>query len=121
MLNLLIAEASVGADATRLGAGEACSYALHQGGGVHSCATRVGVEHLPGMGHRCSSFPSFPLSQCSCRSLVIEGARDELPASHVRTKSGNLLPSLRLKLATRTVPVALVVGLGRRSSCKVML
>lgn len=49
MLNLL-AEASLGADATRLGAVKAYCYTLHKGG-VHSCATRVGVEHLPGMGH----------------------------------------------------------------------
>ncbi len=53
----LLAEAGVGAGATRLGAVEACIYTLHLGIGFHGCATGVGVEHLPGVGHRRISFP----------------------------------------------------------------
>jgi hypothetical protein len=93
MLNLL-AEASLGADTTRLGALRAYYYTLHKGG-VHSCATQAGVGQLPGMGHRYSSFPSFLWSQCSSNP--------------------------RLPLGIRMVHAAFVIGLGRRSSCKVML
>src|SRR5215212_6502531 len=57
MANLFLAEAGVGASAARLGAVEACVYALHQDGGARSCSARVGVEHLLGVGHRRFSFP----------------------------------------------------------------
>src|SRR5215212_1046691 len=56
----LFTEAGIGAGATRLGAVEACLYALDERTGVHGYGTRVGVEHLPGVGHGSpsSSFPS---------------------------------------------------------------
>src|SRR5215218_1734016 len=61
MANLFLAEAGVGAGATRLGAIKACLDALHQGCGVQSCTTGVGVYHLPGVGHQASSFhAAFP-------------------------------------------------------------
>src|SRR5215207_6848181 len=56
MANLFLAEAGVGAGATRLGTVEACFYALHQCVGINRYGARVGIEHLPGVGHRCSSF-----------------------------------------------------------------
>jgi hypothetical protein len=48
----LLAEAGVGAGATRLGAVKACLYALDERIGVYGSGARVGVEHLPRVGHQ---------------------------------------------------------------------
>src|SRR5215212_8739541 len=45
----ILAEAGVGAGATRLGTVEACLYALIEYIGVHSYGAGVGIEHLPGV------------------------------------------------------------------------
>jgi hypothetical protein len=48
----LLTEAGVGAGATRLGAVKACLYAFDERIGVYGSGARVGVEHLPRVGHQ---------------------------------------------------------------------
>jgi hypothetical protein len=47
----LLADAGLGADATRLGAVKACLYAFDEHIGVYGSGARMGVEHLRGVGH----------------------------------------------------------------------
>src|SRR5215204_687335 len=61
VLDHLLTEAGVGAGATRLGAIEACLYALDECIGVHGCGAWMGVEHLPCVGHGHNSFLKLSL------------------------------------------------------------
>src|SRR5215204_3228983 len=64
MADHFLTEAGIGAGATRLGAVEACLYALDERIGVHdSYGARIGVEHFPGVSHW--SFP-FPRTCLQC-------------------------------------------------------
>src|ERR671910_2860180 len=64
MADHLLAEAGIGAGATRLGAVKACLYALDERIGVHySCGTRVGVDHFPSVSNW--GFP-FPRTWVQC-------------------------------------------------------
>src|SRR5215204_3349208 len=65
MADHFLTEAGISAGATRLGAVEACLYALHQGISVHdSYGARIGVEHFPGVSHLGFPFPRTCL-QCN--------------------------------------------------------
>ena len=91
MLNLLLAEASVGAGATQLGAVRACLYALHQGG-VLSCSAGVGVEiSLAWVMSLAPSF-SFPSCHFTDRLMSMKVTYARLLTSYVALKRREAKP-----------------------------
>src|SRR5215204_6235262 len=74
VLDHLLTEAGVGAGATRLGAIEACLYALDECIGVHGCGAWMGVEHLPCVNHQGTLPPLAFLSASLTNTACAEGS-----------------------------------------------